>query len=374
MRNCYLLLTYIYKLENKMHQSNQMMSKCKVGKHGIAALFFGLVCNINIANADEPLVAIADVKAWEKGQIEVINCVVSSPYLKVFSSENNAKLTTLLPKGSHVKKGQLVAKQQDYYLQQELTRLREERAIHQAELNFNRTEFQRLLALKNVTSEVALESARSQMLKSNASYQKVLSKIEEMEYRLSKLQFFAPEDGTIVDTFSTEGEFLNKGIKILSFLSQEDKELSCQLPAEQYVNSERLTFRLTDDFNTTLNALRVEQTLDASTQLTKVHLKSSGSLAKFFLGQRVKVELQINQPSLTKLPADSLMLSQSGNYVWKVNNQGIVSKVDILVKSNFDDYFVVESKLQPGDKVVTTGKSRLRPLQKVNPKSLDRAI
>lgn len=351
-----------------------MPTMCKFAliRRGFSALLFGGLCSF-MAHANEPMVTVADVKAWNKGQIQVINCEISSPFLTVLSSENNAQLTALLPRGSKVKKGELIARQQDYYLQQELLRLREEKTIHHAELQLYRAEYERLLALKTLTSKGALDSAYSLMVKSQASYQKAINNIEELEYRLTKLQFFAPEDGTIVETFAQKGEFLSKGRNLLSFLSQEDKELSCQVPAEQFTHGEHLTFSLQNN-NLPLSAVRVEESVELSTQMAKVHLKSSVPLTKLLLGQRVKVELQIKQPSLTQLPADAILLSQNGNYVWKVNQEGVVSKVNVSVKSNHDYYFVVDSLLKPGDKVVTTGKTRLKPRQKVELKSLERAI
>ena len=71
------------------------------------------------AVASAPLVKVSTVEAWQNGVVNTLNCQVAVQYLTVFASDSDAKLTFLLPKGTEVNKGELIAEQDNYYLQQQ---------------------------------------------------------------------------------------------------------------------------------------------------------------------------------------------------------------------------------------------------------------
>ena len=81
----------------------------------VTTLLFTTLAMPAYAFLSTPLVKVANIEPWHRGDISIINCQISVPFLTAFSSESGAKLTYLLPKGSEVKKGQLIAEQQNYY-------------------------------------------------------------------------------------------------------------------------------------------------------------------------------------------------------------------------------------------------------------------
>ncbi len=318
------------------------------------------------ASATAPLVSVASVEPWHQGEVSVINCQISVPFLTAFASESDAKLTYLMPKGSKVKQGQLIAKQKNFYYLQQLTRLQQQLTISKSTLNFNNNEYNRLLALKgNMVSAAKLEKALLTKEQSQAKYKQVSSDVNELEHRINRLKFYAPKDGTVVDIFSEPGEYLNQGKKILSFLSASDKEINCQIPVSEFNWHNQTKFNLLTANKQLLSLTRTEQVVENTSQFVNVYLKDNTTPFPQFLGQRLKVEMSITNNKLSRLPVDGLNLSSSGNYAWRINNEGKVSKVPIKLHANKSGYFLVESSLSAGEHVVTLGKADLAENQQV---------
>jgi len=318
------------------------------------------------ASATAPLVSVASVEPWHQGEVSVINCQISVPFLTAFTSESDAKLTYLVPKGSKVKQGQLIAEQQNFYYLQQLTRLQQQLTISNSTLNFNNNEYNRLLALKdNMVSTANLEKALLTRKQSQAKYKQVSSEINELEHRINRLKFYAPKDGTVVDIFSEPGEYLNQGKKVLSFLSASDKEINCQVPVSQFDRHNQAKFNLLAENKKPLSLTRTNQVVENTSQFVNIYLKNDTAPFPQFLGQRLKVEMSINNEKLTRLPVDGLNLASAGDYVWRLNSEGKVSKVPIKLHTNQSDFFLVESSLRAGEQVITLGKAGLVENQQV---------
>jgi RND family efflux transporter MFP subunit len=319
-----------------------------------------------LASAPIPLVKIAKVKAWQQGDISIINCEVSVPFLTAFSSESDAKLTYLLPKGSQVKEGELIAEQQNYYYLKQLSRLEQALAVSTAEFTFNSKEFNRLSSLDNMISATTLESNLLKREQSKRKQQQVISEIDELEHRINRLRFFAPKSGTVVSTYSEPGEYLTQGTKVLSFLSNNEKEINCKVPVGKFSANKQAVFSLLNDNKERLNVKRINQVVDNTSQFVNVYLNAHNTEIPQLLGQRLKVKMSRANVNLTRLPVDGLNLAKSGDYVWQVNGNSKVSKVYVKLISNQSGYFLVESSLKVGDRVIILGKAGLTINQQVD--------
>jgi RND family efflux transporter MFP subunit len=319
-----------------------------------------------LAIGTAPLVKIAKIKAWQQGDISLINCEVSVPFLTAFSSESDAKLTYLLPKGSEVEKGDLIAEQQNYYYLKQLSRLEQELAVSTAELKFNTKEFNRLSSLDNMISATTLENFSLKRKQSKGKQQQVISEIDELDHRIKRLRFFAPKAGTIVNTYSEPGEHLTQGKKVLSFLSNNEKEINCKVPVAEFSVDKQAVFSLLNDNKQLLNVKRINQVVDNTSQFVNVYLNTENAEIPQLLGQRIKVKMSSANSSLTRLPVDGLNLAKAGDYVWRIDGDGRVAKVFVKLISNQSGYFLVESSLKAGDRVITLGKAGLTINQHVN--------
>jgi len=318
-----------------------------------------------LASEPSPSVKVAKIKAWGMGDIRIINCEVSVPFLTAFSSESDAKLTYIQPKGSEVKQGDLIAEQQNYYYLKQLNRLEQELAVSSAELKFNTKEFIRLSSLDNMISATMLETFSLKREQSKGKQQQVMSEIDELQHRIDRLRFYAPKNGTVVNTYSEPGEYLTQGKKVLSFLSNNEKEINCKVPVAEFTVDKQAVFSLLNDNKDQLDVKRINPVIDDTSQFVNVYLHSADTEILQLLGQRLKVKMSSANTRLTRLPVDGLNLANAGDFVWVVDQKGKVAKVGVKLISNQSDYFLVESSLKAGDRVITLGKAGLTINQQV---------
>ena len=68
------------------------------------------------------------------------------------------------------------------------------------------------------------------------------------------------------------------------------------------------------------------------------------------------------------LPKESVMQEAGNSYVYRVNNEGVVEEVVVQTGlSTPDGKWVIDSGLNPNDKIVANGLLKLRSGMKVNP-------
>lgn len=319
-----------------------------------------------LAVASDPLVNVMTVEPWENGVVSNLNCQVAVPYLKVYSSESDAKLIFLLPKGTEVKKGELIAEQDDYYLQQQLVRLEQQKQSSEMELKYSTDEHRRLSDLPtDMVSPSELNNLSLKRVQAKLNSSVISNEIAELKYRIKNLKHYAANNGIIAQIYSRPGEFLHQGNEIVSFLPDVDKEIDCEVPIARFDKSKIKTQSKFTIGDTSFKVKRVNQITDKKSQFVNVYLAPVSDKIEYLLGQRVKVKMAAPNIKLTRLPVDSLNLASSGDYVWKVSDDGAVEKVAIKVVVNQQGYFLVDSTLKSGDRVVTLGKTGLKSNQKV---------
>jgi len=314
-----------------------------------------------------PLVKVAIVEPWNKGMIDIFNCEVAVPYMTAFSAEADAKLTFVLPQGSQVKKGDLVAQQDDYYLNLSLTRLKHSLTLSQHEVKYNLDEFNRLSSLKsNLVSPSVLNEFSFKHKQAVANNLILKSEIDELKYRIQSLKHFAPSNGAITELLIQPGEFLNQGDELISFVSDPDKEINCEVPITRFDSYEKIKKNRFSIDSNELRVKRINEILNSDSQFINVYLAWEGKTIPYLIGQRVKVTMATQSKVLTKLPLDAINLSTSEHYAWKVNENDEVEKIAIKIKQNLPQGFLVESELNSGDRIITLGKSGLSENQKVS--------
>ncbi|SFC94502.1 efflux RND transporter periplasmic adaptor subunit [Pseudoalteromonas denitrificans] len=319
------------------------------------------------SQAANPLVKVTQVEAWNKGLFNILNCEIDVPFMRILSSETQAKLKYILPKGSDVQKGALIAEQDDYFLMQSLHRLQQNLKISLIAVEYNLDEYNRLFSLKNnMVSPSVLNEFSFKHKQAKSKYIVLKNEISELEYRIKSMKYFAPSDGAIAHTFIRPGEYLNQGDKLISFVSDNDKEINCEVPIALF---DVKTTQKQNQFSIEqlpLKVKRISKILNKNSQFVNVYLQASADVLPYLLGQRVKVEMTSHNDNLAKLPLDGINLSPDGHYTWRVSGDGEIEKVQIKIVSNLTNAFLVESKLKQGDKVITLGKSGLVNKQKVS--------
>ncbi|HVZ17284.1 MAG TPA: efflux RND transporter periplasmic adaptor subunit [Terriglobales bacterium] len=84
-------------------------------------------------------------------------------------------------------------------------------------------------------------------------------------------------------------------------------------------------------------------------------------------GQFLNVQLELGvQPNAIVVPADAVQTSQQGNYVFVVQQNGTALMQPVTSSRNYRGLAVIQSGVQPGQKVIVNGQIRVIPNNPVN--------
>ncbi|WDE14178.1 efflux RND transporter periplasmic adaptor subunit [Thalassomonas haliotis] len=318
---------------------------------------------------EQPLVKTAQVKLWQNGADHSLHCQVQNSHLLQFSSLSRAKLDWVLPAGTRVKQGQLIAKQDGYFLQRERQQLEIELASAKAEYHYAQKEFQRLNALdKQLISPSTLNALQRQQELARLATARFSEQLKEANYRYRQLEHYAPQDGQLLDLQAQPGQYLNVGDNITRLQAAATKELVCELPLDLYRENQSLAqvvFSLAAGHKLTL--LRSSNSVKANSQTLQLYLRAVDKVQQQLLaGERLQVSISYQNSDLSLLPLDALELSQNGSFAWFLGRDNKVKKTPVEVIASQKAYFVVKSGLQSGDRVVTIGKQGLAEAQQVS--------
>jgi len=308
-------------------------------------------------------VEIESTKAWRSGANHIIHCKVQSPNLYQLSSHSSAKLTWLLPEGTLVQKGQLVAEQDGYYLERNIERLKIEIATANAQQKYIEEEYQRLIALeeKQLISPSLLNDTAHQFTQTKLSLKMLVEQLKEAHYRQKNLQHFSPVNAQILIPQVLLGQQIGVGQNIVKLQPTDNKELVCELPLTKYRQNSQLKkaiFTLMDKINLSLSRHTVS--LKEDSQTLKIYLSVTQENQKLILiGERLEVQVGYQTSDLVRIPHDALELAENAYYVWQLNNQNKVNRIPVSIISTQSQHFVVKSSIDAGDKVVTFGKQGL---------------
>ena len=114
----------------------------------------------------------------------------------------------------------------------------------------------------------------------------------------------------------------------------------------------------------------IDNAVDLTTGTIKLKATFDNAAHVLWPGQFVDVGLTLkSQPNSIVIPTAALQTSQSGTFVYVINQDLTAQQQPVKVGWNVGDDTVISSGLQPGQRVVTDGQLRLTPGAKVDIKS-----
>ena len=325
----------------------------------------------SLSNAEPgKLVEAAKVKAWHHGATHKLHCRVQTPNIFHISSHNATRINWLLPRGTQVSKGQLIAQQDGYYLETKIKQLNIDIDSALAQQNYASDEYKRLQSLnkKSLVSPSQLNDMARLAKQAKLSKQLLIIQLQEARFRQQKLQHYAPAKGEIMSNDTQPGEYLADGQNILKLQPLDNKELACELPLTKYRQSNQLqqaSFTLNHDIPLTF--MRKTRSLNEKSQTLMIYLTPDETSAdSLLIGERLQVDVNYHSTNITRIPYDALELSGDSYYVWKLARDKKVQRLPVNIISTQSDYFLVKSTLQANDQVITFGKQNLMDDQQVN--------
>jgi RND family efflux transporter MFP subunit len=294
--------------------------------------------------------------------LHVLPCVVAAPVTHRIASHASAELLQLLPVGSSVKKGQLVAKQDDVYLNQQLELIKTDIESARVAKAFAEDEYNRasMLGKKGLASSSELNKFKLQLDSASLKMQRLQLEIKTAEIRTKRLNHFAPFDAQVTEVSSEPGAQLAEGQPILQLMSTQNKQLECKLPVLAYQNSVALKGHRFDFNGKPLKLREVSQQLDSNAEnLTLYFDHPAKDRRDILVGYRQEITMAVKADNITRVPYDAVELEGSTYRTWRVNKDGKAERLDVDVLGTVDAYYIVQSDIQPGDQLVVRGQQGL---------------
>lgn len=350
-------------------------------------------CAEDQATEPAPKVTVSKVHASEQGLSQTLYCVVSTPFIYQAASHGEAELISVLPNGTSVRKGQLIAKQDDFYMQQSLKALNIDIELAQAQQQHAINEHQRrsVLQKRNLLSHSQLDQSSLDVTSAKLRLDSLTNDKQSLKRRIERLSHRAPFDAQVLKADAMPGERLAEGQNIFQLLPLNKKQLECQAPVRMadslnlstgtnaskqqnaHGSQKPLKFEIehkgsthpsdqAPPYTAQLTLRQISKDLNVSTQNLTAYFNYEGGL---LIGQRVSVRVNHEQSDVTQVPYDAITLNGSSYQMWAVNEDNTVSKINPKVLSTSSDYFVVQSPLRAGDQVITRGQKNLKEQQRV---------
>lgn len=334
---------------------------------GIALLVMPLIA------AELPLVKTKNVQPWHAGIETTLSCQVEAPFDYVIVSESQAKLVLALANGTRVKKGEVLARQDDEYLQLALTEKKELLRQQQLQLDYNKKEYKRISQLETVhVTDSELNQIDLIVQQSSSQLIAIQAQIDTLKKQIGSLTHKAPVDGQVAELTAAIGSFLPTGSSIMKFTAANEKEFKCEMPLSIFRQSswlELARFYLLGSNKEELELKRVGQNVLSKQQTIPIWLGAERT--SLVIGELSQVTMQQAEERLTKIDTSAVIFEGDNKYVWRITNDNAVEKLPVDIVKNLNRSFVIKGELKVGDRVVTIGQTGLKPGAKVKSMSSD---
>ena len=176
-------------------------------------------------------------------------------------------------------------------------------------------------------------------------------KTKSLEKRLKKYTITAPFSGTISKTYISEGSLVNPGVPIGTFISNENFEVTFNIPSKYSRNisvNQKINFEINDrEFTGKID--RVDTSIDNFSQTIGVHVKIYGK--DLMDGMYIETKIPLNISGKGFQISRSVLFNDSYVYVVEENNRVGIRKVDVIF---YDDESVIISGLVNNTKIISS--------------------
>ena len=176
-------------------------------------------------------------------------------------------------------------------------------------------------------------------------------KTRSLEKRLKKYIITAPFSGTISKTNISEGSLVNPGVLIGTFISNENFEVTFNIPSKYSKNisaNQKINFKIKDrKFSGKID--RVDTSIDNFSQTIGVHVIISDK--NLMDGMYIETKIPLNISAEGFQISRSILFDDLYVYVVEKNSRVGIRKVDIIY---YDDDSVIISGLENNTKIISS--------------------
>tara|TARA_R110002049_G_scaffold252264_1_gene426931 strand:+ start:66241 stop:67296 length:1056 start_codon:yes stop_codon:yes gene_type:complete len=279
------------------------------------------------------------------------------------SSEVEGRLTWVADVGTIVKQGDIVAKLDDTFLQQQRA---EELAIiqsEQAKLNLHEKEvkrFQRLIK-QNSVAQTELDQSVSDRTVARSNIIAARARLAQIEERISRSHLRAPFAGVISERFTQTGEWTQNGNPLVRLIDFSNTEIQVRVPQNIYSLVSLSSEMRVHNGEQTIMA-RVQTIVPVSTTTSRLFELRLIPEQQLSPGTLVRISVPIAKArEVISIHRDALVLRKGSTSVFRINDENIAEQVSVDIGIGDGEYIELIGDINPADRIVTRGGERLRP-------------
>jgi RND family efflux transporter MFP subunit len=274
------------------------------------------------------------------------------------------RLRYLAEPGDYVEAGTTVAE-----FDCEMLGLQRERLLAEADranINVNTLskEVERLESVRdaNVIAEIQLDRTIADRDLARSDLRIARIAIRETESQLSRCSVRAPFSGIITLRLRNAGEDVERSTVLAAMTDTTHLEVRASVPIRHLPR-----MRVGQPAEVRMNGLQLEAKIrkvvpaaNSQSQTFEVRLDLPANAPQLVAaGQLVSVSLPLSANVALTVPRDSVVLSEEGAFVVRINDQAEAERVAVEVREASGDLIAVQGALQPGDRIAVRGAEAL---------------
>ncbi len=285
------------------------------------------------------------------------------------AAEITGRVISVIPEGTYVKKGDVIAEIDSRNLKLQVERNRSQIRRLAARVKYLKSDLARMqeLAETNHTPTSRVEEAQSQLDMTKEELAQAKLTLEQTEIDLNRTIVRAPFPGRVVERLAQAGEYSVPGRQIVRLVDTDHLEVSAQAPvnlATILSDNQRVALRQNGTFSdATIRALVPVGDAVSRTMEIRVSLPET---SKFVVGAAVQIGLPSSAPEeVVAVPRDALILRREGTYVFRVKEDNTAERMLVRTGAATGRLVAIVGGITNGDRVVIRGGERLRAGQPV---------
>ncbi|MCU0382928.1 MAG: efflux RND transporter periplasmic adaptor subunit [Cyclobacteriaceae bacterium] len=354
---------------------------------GLAALLFLAACQNKNENTDTL------VNTFPITEVLVKDTILSHEYVADVHAHRNIEVRARVKgyldyiftdEGKAVKAGQLLFKINDEEYKAKYTEARASvnsatAETHAAELEVDRI---KMLVDKGVVSDTELRIARSKVEMAQAKLLEAKSTLEQAKINLQHTEIRAPFDGTIDRIPFKIGSLIDEGHLLTTLFDTKNIYAYFKVSEQDYLeyvkshpddrNSNEVVFILADgtEHQTQGYIETMESEFDTSTGTIafRANFSNPSGLIKHGATGKVKLFNRVENALLVPQKATFELQDKTCVFMVDANNKAVLKS--FIPKTRIDHYYLVESGLKPGDKIIYEGIQGVRDGMQIKPLSV----
>ena len=292
----------------------------------------------------------------------------------------------LVDEGQPVKKGQLLFKLNDTEYRVEISRAQAslESAVAQAKSTDVEIERVKLLVDKNIISPSELKLARAKRSVAQGAIDEAKAALAKARFHVGLTDIRAPFDGVINRIPYKQGSLVDEGAllttvsdirEIYAYFNVSEKEYLSFIKKRR--NPEKTTARevdllLADDTEYPYpGKIETTETVfegNSGTIAFRARFPNPKRLLRHGATGKIRISTDVNNALL--VPQKSVFEVQDKNFVYVLDAKNHVKARSFVPRSRVDQFYIVESGLKPGERIVYEGTQNIREGMKIIPKPI----